>query len=93
MGGRDKHSTMYLWISAFKHFAFAFPLQKILPSKNLRLLNFANLTLHAREARGVPANHWFSVAAATKNQSETDLVSRIVSIYNAARTYFSTNAD
>ncbi|KKW23792.1 MAG: hypothetical protein UY67_C0017G0025, partial [Candidatus Kaiserbacteria bacterium GW2011_GWA2_52_12] len=37
-----------------------------------------NLTLHAREARGVPANHWFSVAAAKENQSETDLVSSLV---------------
>ncbi|OGG49822.1 hypothetical protein A2763_03585 [Candidatus Kaiserbacteria bacterium RIFCSPHIGHO2_01_FULL_54_36] len=88
------------WVGQALHYVFmhlysasAFPLQKIIPSKNLRLLNFANLTLHTREARGVPANHWFSVAAATENQSETDLVSSIVSIYNAARTYFSTNAD
>ncbi len=86
-GGRDKHSTMYLWIPAF-----AFPSKKF-PSKNLRLLNFANLTLHAREARGVPANHWLSVARATESQSKTDLVSTLVSIYNAARTHFSTNTD
>ena len=63
------------------------------PSKNLRLLNFANLTLHAREARGVPQPHWFSLSRAKENQSETDLVSCLVSIYDSARTYFSTNAD
>jgi len=51
-------------------------------------LNFANLTLHAREARGVPQNQWFSLAAAKENHSETDLVSRIVTLYNHARTYF-----
>jgi len=77
-GGRGKHSFMYLYCDS----AFGFSLQKIFGS---------NLTLHAREARGVPASHWFSVAAATENQSETDLVS--LSIYNAARTHFSTNAD
>ena len=66
---------------------------KDLPSKKIPLQKIfgSNLTLHAREARGVPASHWFSVAAATENQSETDLVS--LSIYNAARTHFSTNAD
>ena len=84
-GGRGKHSFMYLYCDS----AFGFSLQKIFGS---------NLTLHARlvvspsnQARGVPAHHWFSVAAATENQSETDLVS--LSIYNAARTHFSTNAD
>ena len=61
------------------------------PLQNLRLLNFANLTLHAREARGVPENPWHSVATATERASETDLVSRLVSIYSAARTHFSTN--
>ena len=53
---------------------------KDLPSKKLTLQKVfgSNLTLHAREARGVPANHWFSVAAAKENQSETDLVSSLV---------------
>ncbi|KKW37388.1 MAG: Recombinase [Candidatus Adlerbacteria bacterium GW2011_GWB1_54_7] len=56
---------------------------KDLPSKKLSLQKIfgSNLTLHARharEARGVPANHWFSVAAATENQSKTDLVSCLV---------------
>ena len=74
-------------------FCIRIPPPKNPPSKNLGLLNFANLTLHAREARGVPANHWFSVAAAKENQSETDLVSSLVRIYDSARTYFSTNAD
>ena len=51
-----------------------------LPSKKIPLQKIfgSNLTLHAREARGMPANHWFSVAAATENQSETDLASRLV---------------
>ena len=38
----------------------------------------SNLTLHAREARGVPENPWRSVAAATERASETDLVSSLV---------------
>ena len=73
-------------------FGICIPLKKI-PLQKSSALNFANLTLHAREARGVPANHWFFIAAAMENQSETDLVSSLVSIYNAARTYFSTNTD
>jgi len=36
---------------------------------------------------------WFSLAAIKENHSETDLVSSLVSIYDSARTYFSTNAD
>src|SRR3989338_131862 len=38
-----------------------------LPSKKIPLQKIfgSNLTLHAREARGVPPNHWFSLAAAT----------------------------
>jgi hypothetical protein len=67
---------------------------KDLPSKKLSLQKIfgSNLTLHAREARGVPENPWPSVAAATEGHSETDLVSRLVSIYESARTHFSTNA-
>src|SRR3989344_4825425 len=53
---------------------------KDLPSKKIPLQKIfgSNLTLHAREARGMPANHWFSIAAATENQSKTDLVSCLV---------------
>ncbi len=53
---------------------------KDLPSKKIPLQKIfgSNLPLHAREARGVPANHWFSVAAATENHPETDLVSSLV---------------
>ena len=53
---------------------------KDLPSKksSLQKIFGSNLTLHAREARGMPANHWFSLTAAKENQSETDLVSRLV---------------
>ncbi|MBI2612475.1 recombinase family protein [Candidatus Kaiserbacteria bacterium] len=59
-----------------------------LPSKKATLQKIfgSNLTLHAREARGEPENPWRSVAAATERASETDLVSTLVSIYNAART-------
>ncbi len=39
----------------------------------------SNLTLHAREARGMPESPWHAVAAATACQSETDLVSTVVS--------------
>src|SRR3989344_3551942 len=53
---------------------------KDLPSKKISLQKIfgSNLTLHAREARGVPANHWFSLSRAKENQSEADLVSRLV---------------
>ena len=53
---------------------------KDLPSKksSLQKIFGSNLTLHAREARGVPENPWRSVAAATERQSETDLVSCLV---------------
>ena len=84
----------YGWAGQALHYIYGF-LHLDFPSKksSLQKIFGSNLTLHAREARGVPANHWFSVAAATENQSKTDLVSCLVSIYNAARTYFSTNAD
>jgi len=59
------------------HLYLSSPPKKSL-SKNLRLLNFANLTLHAREARGAPENPWRSVAAATERHSETNLVSCLV---------------
>jgi hypothetical protein len=59
--------------------ASAFPLQKIFGS---------NLTLHAREARGIPQNQWFSLAGGKVHHSESNLVSTLVTLYNAARTYF-----
>ena len=72
-------------IYGFLHLTSPPPLQKS------SALNFANLPLHAREARGVPVNHWLSVARATESQSQTDLISSLVSIYNAARTHFTVN--
>ena len=53
---------------------------KDLPSKKLSLQKIfgSNLTLHAREARGVPANHWVSLAAAQEKPSGTDLLSSLV---------------
>ena len=38
----------------------------------------SNLTLHAREARGMPESHWFSLPPTKENQCETDLVSCLV---------------
>ena len=63
---------------------------KDLPSKKSSLQNIfgSNLALHAREARGEPLPHWFSVLRGTENPSSSDLVSSVVSIYNSARTYF-----
>src|SRR3989344_310318 len=68
---------------------------KDLPSKKIPLQKIfgSNLTLHAREARGVPENPWRSVAAATERQPETDLVSCLVSIYESARTHFTQHSD
>ena len=53
---------------------------KDLPSKKLTLQKVfgSNLPLHAREARGVPQNQWFSLAAAKENHSESNLVSCLV---------------
>src|SRR3989344_4636182 len=53
---------------------------KDLPSKKIPLQKIfgSNLTLHAREARGMPAHHWFSVAAPPENQAKTHLVSSLV---------------
>src|SRR3990167_9107223 len=47
---------------------------KDLPSKKISLQKIfgSNLTLHAREARGVPANHWLSVARAPRSPHPTD---------------------
>ena len=53
---------------------------KDFPSKksSLQKIFGSNLTLHAREARGVPEMPWFSLIAAKENHGETDLVSRLV---------------
>ena len=53
---------------------------KDLPSKksSLQKIFGSNLTLHAREARGVPQNQWFSLLAAKENHSENDLVPILV---------------
>ena len=53
---------------------------KDLPSKksSLQKIFGSNLTLHAREARGVPQNQWFSLLAAKENHPELNLVSKLV---------------
>ena len=55
---------------------------KDLPSKksSLQKIFGSNLTLHAREARGVPQNQWFSLLAAKENYSENDLVPILVTL-------------
>ncbi|KKT62683.1 MAG: hypothetical protein UW55_C0010G0032 [Candidatus Giovannonibacteria bacterium GW2011_GWA2_44_26] len=65
-------------------------IDSVLPSKksSLQKIFGSNLTLHAREARGVPQNQWFSLLAAKENHGETNLVSRLVTLYNHARTHF-----
>ena len=51
-----------------------------LPSKKIPLQKIfgSNLPLYAREARGMPQNQWFSLAAAKENHSESNLVSKLV---------------
>ena len=53
---------------------------KDLPSKKSTLQKIfgSNLTLHAREARGMPKSPWHALAAASACQSQTDLVSTVV---------------
>jgi len=63
------------------------------PSKKSSAFEFLNLTLHAREARGTPKPHWFSLVGGKENQCQNSPVPKVVSIYNAARTYFSNNPD
>ncbi|TSC85863.1 MAG: recombinase [Parcubacteria group bacterium Gr01-1014_8] len=50
------------------------------PSKksSLQKIFGSNLTLHAREARGVPQNQWFSLLTAKENHSENNLVPILV---------------
>ncbi|NBV76672.1 hypothetical protein EBR66_00690 [bacterium] len=52
-----------------------------LPSKKAALQKIfgSNLTLVAREARGVPENPWFFLPATAEKTTETDLVSHFVS--------------
>ena len=54
---------------------------KDLPSKksSLQKIFGSNLTLHAREARGMPQNQWFSLLAAKENHPESNLVFTLVS--------------
>ena len=40
----------------------------------------SNLTLHAREARGIAQNQWFSLLSAKENHSESNLVSTLVTL-------------
>ena len=47
-----------------------------LPSKKLSLQKIfgSNLTLHSREARGVPKNQWLSLATAKENLGKIELL-------------------
>ena len=46
-----------------------------------KIFGFVFLNLpHAREARGVPQNQWFSLLAAKENHSENDLVPILVTL-------------
>ena len=51
-----------------------------LKKSSLQKIFGSNLTLHAREARGVPQNQWFSLLAAKENHSENDLVPILVTL-------------
>ena len=52
-----------------------------------------NLTLHAREARGVAETQWASVAEAHCLESKISLNLLLVNIYRSTRTHFSKNRD
>ena len=53
-----------------------YPSKKSSPQKTFG----STLTLHAREARGVPQNQWFSLMAAKENHPESSLVSTLVTL-------------
>src|SRR3989344_4527765 len=65
-------------------------IDSVLPSKksSLQKIFGSNLTLHPRGARGGPPKTWFSLLAAKETHGETNLVSRLVTLYNHARTHF-----
>src|SRR3990167_9856832 len=52
------------------------------PSKksSLQKIFGSNLTLHAREARGVPQNQWVSLLAAKEKHPESKFVSKLVTL-------------
>jgi len=51
-----------------------------------------NLTLYAREARGTPKPHWFSLVGGKESQCENPsnllAVPMVMRVYRAARTFF-----
>ncbi|MBI5401064.1 MAG: recombinase family protein, partial [Candidatus Yonathbacteria bacterium] len=49
-----------------------------LKKSSLQKIFGSNLTLHAREARGTAKPHWFSLVGGKENQSENDLVPKVV---------------
>ena len=49
-----------------------------LKKSSLQKIFGSNLTLHAREARGLPENPWFFLPPAAEKTTETDLVSCLV---------------
>ena len=85
-------TSLCIYGSLHLYFAFEFPSKKSSLQKS-SALNFANLTLHAREARGTAKPHWLSLMGGKESQCENDLVPILVSIYNSARTYFTNNPD
>ena len=72
-------------------FAFAFPLQKILPPK-VSDMYFLNLS-STREARGNPISPYATLRAARISGGETSLALKLESLLYSARTYFSKNLD
>ena len=66
------------------------------PSLNLKKVTALkifglNLTLHAREARGVAEIQWASIAEAHCLENKIPFNLLMVSVYRSARTYFSRN--
>ena len=63
---------------------FAFPLQKILPPKTLRLLNFEP----ALQVREIPSPPYAALRAARENFSENDASFIGATLYDQVRTFF-----
>ncbi|OHA21738.1 MAG: hypothetical protein A2W52_02120 [Candidatus Taylorbacteria bacterium RIFCSPHIGHO2_02_49_25] len=69
------------------------PLQKNPSSKKFSDLYFLNLSIHAREARGLPISPYAALRAARSESGERDLSLILESLLYSVRTYFSTNPD
>jgi len=83
VGGANAHTDLQTFLKSF-------------PPKS-SALEFLNLTLNAREARGTAKMHWLSLVGGKESQYQNASfpmsVPKVVRVYRAARTYFESRSD